>query len=205
MTEYMSKEIMSRIHTYARKLCKLKSLHFMDHEDIQQELLCELISSAKAYDQSKGDFLHFANVVLQKKYLMLIEKYNREKRGAKALIFEYDDEHFQSQNISLDRILEAIDLEKLISRLPNRYRDVINLFLNHSVSEILDMTGHYRSSRKAVKQKTHVRHALFRSTNAFLLIASPSRQNCVLAGANLSRKQFQKNLESRMFGQHTDF
>ncbi|GHU19891.1 hypothetical protein FACS189472_10320 [Alphaproteobacteria bacterium] len=146
MTEYMSKEIMSRIHTYARKLCKLKSLHFMDHEDIQQELLCELISSAKAYDQSKGDFLHFANVVLQKKYLMLIEKYNREKRGAKALIFEYDDEHFQSQNISLDGILESIDLEKLISRLPNRYRDVINLFLNHSVSEILDMTGRYRSS-----------------------------------------------------------
>jgi DNA-directed RNA polymerase specialized sigma24 family protein len=141
----------------------------MDYEDIQQELLCELISSAKSYDQSKGDFLHFANVVLQKKYFMLLEKYSRTKRGAKTIVLECDDSCFDSYEIFSDKIIESVDLEKLVLRLPNRYRNVISLFLNHSVPKILDITGRYRSSVYAdVKRAKNILKSIYSLDEKYL-------------------------------------
>jgi DNA-directed RNA polymerase specialized sigma24 family protein len=138
------KEIIARINAYVRKLHWLKSTYFMDTEDIRQELLCELVAGAKSYDQSKGDFLSFANTILQRRYFLLLEKYNRAKRGTKTQTVEYNDS-YQSERV-FDETAAAIDVERLVSKLPYRYREIINLYLNHSVSEILGITGRHRSS-----------------------------------------------------------
>jgi DNA-directed RNA polymerase specialized sigma24 family protein len=149
------KEIIARINAYVRKLHRLKSTYFMDAEDIRQELLCELIASAKSYDQSKGDFLHFANTVLQRKYFTMLEKYNRIKRAVKSQTIEYIDS-YQSLRI-FDETAATIDIERLVSKLPGRYREIINLYLDHSVSEILGITGRHRSSVYAdIKHAKHI-------------------------------------------------
>jgi DNA-directed RNA polymerase specialized sigma24 family protein len=149
------KEVIARINAYVRKLHRLKSTYFMDIEDIRQELLCELIAGAKSYDQSKGNFLSFANTILQRKYFTLIEKYNRTKRTAKFPIVEYNDA-YQNPRV-FDETAAAIDIGRLVSKLPCRYREIINLYLNHSVSEILGITGRHRSSVYAdIKRAKHI-------------------------------------------------
>ncbi|MDR0753356.1 MAG: hypothetical protein LBE95_01675 [Holosporaceae bacterium] len=149
------KEIAARINTYVKKLHRLKSMYFMDAEDIRQELLCELIASAKNYDQSKGDLLSFANTVLQRKYFTLLEKYNRIKRTAEFPTAKYSD-NYQNSCV-LDEAAATIDMARLVSKLPCRYREIINLYLNHSISEILGITGRHRSSVYAdIKRAKHI-------------------------------------------------
>jgi DNA-directed RNA polymerase specialized sigma24 family protein len=149
------KEIVARINAYVRKLHWLKSAYFMDTEDIRQELLCELVAGAKLYDQSKGDFLSFINIILQRKYFTLIEKYNRTKRAVKLPIAEYSDS-YQNPRVS-DETAAAIDIGILVSKLPCRYQEIINLYLSHSVSEILSITGRHRSSVYAdIKRAKHI-------------------------------------------------
>ncbi|MDR1235946.1 MAG: hypothetical protein LBJ96_02975 [Holosporaceae bacterium] len=121
MTECMDEEIMLRITGYAKKLGRLKFMHFMDEEDIRQEFLCELIASAKNYDRSKGDFRKFANVVLHRKYFMMLEKYNCAKRNVN-IPHEPRENYFASD--FFNEISKSSDLKKMIMRLPCRYRDV---------------------------------------------------------------------------------
>lgn len=147
MTEYMNEEIMQRIDIYARKLRRLKVLRFMDYEDIRQELLCELLSSMRNYDEIKGVFKHFANGVLRKGYLMMLEKHNRMKSGSQFYQMEYADGEQYYIDDECSKTLQQLDLERVLRWLPKRYRDVIALFQSHlSVSEITQITGRSRSS-----------------------------------------------------------
>jgi DNA-directed RNA polymerase specialized sigma24 family protein len=143
MAECMDEEIMLRITGYVKKLSKLKFMHFMDEEDIRQEFLCELIASAKNYDRSKGDFRRFANVVLRRKYFLILKKYHCAKRNVN-ITCEPRENHYTPD--FFNEISESSDLKKTIMRLPSRYRDVLLMSLDHSVSEILEITGRYRSS-----------------------------------------------------------
>jgi DNA-directed RNA polymerase specialized sigma24 family protein len=126
------KEIIARINAYVRKLSKLKSMYFMDAEDIRQELLCELVAGAKSYDRSKGDFVSFANTILQRRYVLLLEKYNRAKRGTKIQTVEYNDSY--RSEYAFDETAAAIDIGRLVSKLPCRYQEIIDLYLNHSIT-----------------------------------------------------------------------
>jgi len=146
----IDEEIMARVNSYVKKLTRRNLAHFMDAEDIRQELLCELIISLKSFDKNKGEFLHFVNNVLRKRYFMLLEKYGRAKKGRNILFSEYNDNLSYFCEDTHFKTLRLLDLEKTITRLPKKYRDAIFLFracnTSECVSEILKMTRRPRSS-----------------------------------------------------------
>jgi hypothetical protein len=72
---------------------------------------------------------------------MMLDKYNRAKRNINTPC-EYREDRYTSDFFNT----ESSDLKKMIRRLPRRYRNVLLMSLNHSVSEILEITGRYRSS-----------------------------------------------------------
>lgn len=146
----IDEEIMARVNSYAKRMMKRNLPRFLDAEDIRQELLCELIISLKSFDKSKGEFSHFVNNVLRKRYLMLLEKYGRAKNGRNIFFSEYKDNLYFCENPH-HKTLQLLDLEKAVTCLPMRYQNAISLLKTCcsskcGISEILETTCRPRSS-----------------------------------------------------------
>jgi uncharacterized protein (UPF0305 family) len=115
----------------------------MEIEDIEQELMCELLSCLDKLDESQGNVEHFIKKILARRAANLLESFSRIKRGSLIDFKEYAE----NDNLNAAEIHENfLNFERLLDHLPSRYKLLCRLLLSYSVAEVARIIGKSRAS-----------------------------------------------------------
>jgi DNA-directed RNA polymerase specialized sigma24 family protein len=139
----MDERIVLNVKIFARNLKRTNMLRSMEIEDIEQELMCGLLSRLNEFDESQGNVEHFIRKILARRAANLLESFSRIKRGP----FVNFKEYAENDNLNVDEILESrLDLLRLIEPMPSKYKMLCKLLANHSVAEVAKIIGKSRAS-----------------------------------------------------------
>jgi hypothetical protein len=115
----------------------------MEIEDIEQELMCELLSCLNKIDESQGNVEHFIKKILARRAVNLLESFSRIKRGSLIDFKEYAE----NDNLNATEIHENfLNFERLLGHLPSKYKLLCRLLASHSVAEVARIIGKSRAS-----------------------------------------------------------
>jgi RNA polymerase sigma factor (sigma-70 family) len=139
----MDERIVLNLKIFARNLKRTNMLRSMEIEDIEQELMCGLLSRLNEFDENQGNIEHFIRKILARRAANLLESFSRIKRGPFVNLREYAD----NDNSNESEIQETrLDLEHLIEPMPSKYKMLCKLLANHSVAEVSQIIGKTRAS-----------------------------------------------------------
>jgi len=80
--EGLDEMIVATVRSCAKRLKNRKILHFLDIEDIEQELMYEALLCLQIFDESKGSFEHYLRKVLFRRSVTILQFYSYAKRGS---------------------------------------------------------------------------------------------------------------------------
>jgi RNA polymerase sigma factor (sigma-70 family) len=139
----MDERIVLNVKIFARNLKRTNMLRSMEIEDIEQELMCGLLSRLNEFDENQGNIEHFIRKILARRAANLLESFSRIKRGPFANFKEYAENDNSSENeIQKSRL----DLWHLIEPMPSKYKMLCKLLANHSIAEVSQIIGKTRAS-----------------------------------------------------------
>jgi RNA polymerase sigma factor (sigma-70 family) len=139
----MDERIVLNVKVFARNLKRTNMLRSMEIEDIEQELMCGILSRLNEFDESKGNIEHFIRKILARRAVNLLESFSRIKRGP----FVNFKEYAENDNLNKYEIQEnRLDLERLIEQMPSKYKMLCKLLVNHSAAEVAQIIGKTRES-----------------------------------------------------------
>ncbi len=141
----IDKRIVSNVKRCARNLKQHSAFRFMDIDDIEQELMCEILECLDKFDEQQGDFEHFIRKVLSRRCANLLETYTRKKRDFLIKFSEYNDDIYRGAT-EQQSMLEHVELLRLMDEMPIKYRLLCRLFANHSIIETAKILGVSRSA-----------------------------------------------------------
>jgi DNA-directed RNA polymerase specialized sigma24 family protein len=102
-------------------------LRSMEIDDIEQELMCGVLSRLNEFDENQGNIEHFIRKILARRAANLLESFSRIKRGP----FVNFKEYVENDNSNENKILEnRLDLERLIEQMPSKYKMLCKLLAN---------------------------------------------------------------------------
>ena len=158
----------------ARTLIRMPMFSRDDLEDLEQDMLLYYLLSMPDFDPQKGDKRSFIKTVVNRKALMLVRDAEREKRwtGAQnfSLSFQIGDE--DDGNTLADMITgessiwgdvffaqsqivaeQNIDIDKILSGMPDDLRQTYSLLTEYSVSEAAELLGIPRTTMSSRLKK----------------------------------------------------
>jgi RNA polymerase sigma-70 factor (ECF subfamily) len=139
----MDERVVLSVRIFAKNLKRTNILRSMEIEDIEQELMCEVLSCLNKFDEKRGDLEHFIRKVLARRSINLLQNFSRTKRGVFLNIKEYsENDNFEKK--PMDENL--IDLTQLMDYLPSQYKALCKLLANHSIAETSRIVGKTRAS-----------------------------------------------------------
>jgi DNA-directed RNA polymerase specialized sigma24 family protein len=139
----MDERIVLNLKIFARNLKRTNMLRSMEIEDIEQELMCGLLSRLNEFDENQGNIEHFIRKILARRAANLLESFSRIKRGPFVNFREYTD----TDNSNENEIQETrLDLWHLIEPMPSKYKMLCKLLVNHSIAEVSQIIGKTRAS-----------------------------------------------------------
>jgi RNA polymerase sigma-70 factor (ECF subfamily) len=143
MNEYagIDERIIWNVKMCAKTLKRTSIFRSTDIDDIEQELMCEVISCMPKFDERKGSLEHFIRKVLARRSINLLRTFSCAKRG--VFVSEYisndnSDEKTINENI--------ISLDLLMNNLPSRYKVLCKLLMKYSISEAAEIIGKTRAT-----------------------------------------------------------
>ena len=143
----IDKRIVSNVKTYAKKLQRKTIFRSMDIEDLEQELMCEVLSCVNKFDERYGKLEHFIRRVLKRRSATLIETYMRKKRDSIVRHFEYSDEVYGDDFNEFQELFEKqIEASLFIDMLPIKFKMLYQLLLRYSITDTVMITGLSRLS-----------------------------------------------------------
>lgn len=80
LTQEQIQHIQQRTHLYAKKCRQWPAFAHDALDDIAHDLWVDVLSALQNYDPSKGDWKHFVDNVLRKRFCVLLKKRFRQKR-----------------------------------------------------------------------------------------------------------------------------
>ena len=181
----IDKRIVSNVKVYAKNLKRSPIFRSMDLEDLEQELMCEILSCIDQFDERCGELEHFVRKVLKRRCATLIETYMRKKRDSIIRLSEYSDEVHGDSFIELRELIEKqIEASDFIDMLPIKFRMLYQLLLRYSISDAVMITRLSRSgiSRDIKRIAFLFRH--FENSENRLVFIDKLRRNWM--GRNLS-------------------
>lgn len=118
----------------------------MELEDLEQELMCEVLSSIKYFDERRGRLEPFIKAVLNNCCLNILRSFTRLKRGARSNFVEYNDsvllddanDVFQRSKTFIERRETII---KALEMLPMKHRLTYQLSTRYSNAEVAKIIG----------------------------------------------------------------
>jgi RNA polymerase sigma-70 factor (ECF subfamily) len=180
----IDKRIVLNVKAYAKNLKRKAISRFMEIEDIEQELMCEILSCIGNFDSRRGELEHFVRKVLNRRSLNLLKTYTCKKRNSVIKLSEYCDElgnqktddAFLRLNDSLEQL---IDLSSYIDEMPIKYRLLYKLVMSqHSLTEISQIMVISRSSvTRELKRMYRKIHQLKNPKETFCLFVNSGEQN----------------------------
>ena len=143
----IDERIVSNVKVYAKNLQRKTIFRSMDLEDLEQELMCEILSCIDKFDERYGNLEHFVRKVLKRRCATLIETYMRKKRDSIIRISEYSDEMHGDNFTELQELVDKqIELSNFIKMLPIKFRMLYQLLLRYSINDTVMITKLSRSS-----------------------------------------------------------
>jgi RNA polymerase sigma factor (sigma-70 family) len=146
----MDERIVLNVKIFARNLKRTNMLRSMEIEDIEQELMCGLLSRLNEFDENQGNIEHFIRKILARRAANLLESFSRIKRGPFVNFKEYAESKIgdsQNDNSNENEIQEnRLDLQHLIEPMPSKYKMLCKLLANHSIAEVSQIIGKTRAS-----------------------------------------------------------
>lgn len=133
----LNEAIISNVRACAKRLKNKEALRFLDIEDIEQELMCEVLLCLQTFDESKGIFEHFLRKVLARRSVTLLQFHSYARRGSFINFREYDDDIFGIND-------DSIELNCLMNRLPNKYKTLCESLRTHTMTETSKIIGCHR-------------------------------------------------------------
>ena len=133
---------------YHAKILKEKLFYSNDElEDIEQDLILSAIAAEKLYDPQKAKFSTFINSVIERKRKNIFRKKISKKYGGRIFFTAIDENKIvdSSSSQELDILLEQIDVNEVVKRLPPRLRGVCESLKLNSIIETAALLG--RSQR----------------------------------------------------------
>jgi len=142
--------VVNQVRYHARKLVRHPSIHSMEIEDIEQELMLDVLSRTQAYDPEKASWRTFVDRILNHKIANLIEDAKALKRGGgikemslDALLENNDGEDSEFPDPAGDpteAMHLSIDLNRAVQVLPQPLVLLLIQLGDHNPSEISRMT-----------------------------------------------------------------
>ncbi|MBQ3564698.1 MAG: sigma-70 family RNA polymerase sigma factor [Alphaproteobacteria bacterium] len=181
----IDKRIVSNVKTYAKNLKRKTIFRSMDTEDLEQELMCEVLSCVEKFDKRCGKFEHFIRKILNRRCATLIETYMRKKRDSIIKFSEYsDDVHGNDFQEFRELSEQRIEASEFINMLPIKFRMLFQLLSRYSIADTVMITGLSRSSIcRDIKRMTSLFNHFENSKNHLIFIDKLRRS---LMGRNLS-------------------
>lgn len=147
---------LDRIEYRAKRLAIQLGLSDQDREDYFQEMIAEVLSAFKKFDECKSSRKTFINRVLDRfvKNAIRTEMTRRRRTFDNALplsvveeiaIPAVNDPHVDEMN-EIERLDLRMDIQKIMSCMPQRLTQICELITDHSVSEIANKLGIHRTS-----------------------------------------------------------
>lgn len=183
--EGIDKRIIANVRTYAKILKRKPIFRYMDIDDLEQELMCEAISSLRSFDERHGELRNFIRKVLSRRCVNLTKTYACRKRNPNASSLESGkqieatDEIFDNY---LDICEKRIEVSQLINELSIKYRLVYKLLQNHSIAEATKILGVSRSAVfRSLKKITYLFECWSNSQDNFSFFYN-LRRTCMVRG-----------------------
>ncbi|MBR1734170.1 MAG: sigma-70 family RNA polymerase sigma factor, partial [Alphaproteobacteria bacterium] len=102
----IDKRIVLNVKMYAKNLKRRSIFRSMDLEDLEQELMCRILSCIGKFDEGCGKLEHFIRKILKRRCATLIETYMRKKRDSIVRLSEYSDEIHGDSFIEFRELIE---------------------------------------------------------------------------------------------------
>lgn len=185
--EGIDKRIIANVRMYAKILKRKPIFRSMDLEDLEQELMCEAISSLRSFDERRGELGNFIRKVLSRRCVNLTKTYTCKKRNSNTSPLDSETELLTQCEVFdnyRDMCEKRIEVSQLINELPIKYRLVYKLLQNHSIAETTKILGVSRSVVfRSLKKITYLFQCWNNSQDSFSFFYN-LRRNCM--GKNLS-------------------
>lgn len=137
--------IVKYVRHYAKCIKNLKCFVHDSLEDIEQELFCMIWPAIEKYDESRSSFSTFVCQLTKCRAINLINKQICKKRGGRQGIFyvDPDDLHevVDDKCRSITEITTRIDVNDVISTLPQEWQVLCRQLEFFSVPEIAEING----------------------------------------------------------------
>ena len=185
----IDERIVSNIKMYARNLKRNMIFRSIDIEDLEQELMCEILSCIGKFDSNCGELEHFVRKVLNRRCLNLLKAYKRKKRNSVIQFSEFCDEmcNERSDDIFLQyqTVLEKhMEVSRLVNGMPIKYRLLYKFLVTHSIAETAQILGVSRLTVfRGLKRITYLLRCQRNSKNHFVLFFNRGEKKM---GKNLS-------------------
>ncbi|MBD0392279.1 sigma-70 family RNA polymerase sigma factor [Wolbachia endosymbiont of Pentalonia nigronervosa] len=115
-------------------------------EDIEQDLFCEFFSCLNQYDETKGSLSTFAKQVIKNRIHNLTRKHIHTTPNLKNCM-QQESYCFEDESIL------RVDVERIISKLPEKWQVLCKQLKYHSITEVAHMHNMSRTTLHRILKK----------------------------------------------------
>ncbi|WP_168464777.1 sigma-70 family RNA polymerase sigma factor [Wolbachia endosymbiont of Ctenocephalides felis wCfeT] len=143
--------VVAQIRFYTKYLKDFEHFAHEELEDIEQELLYQSWPYLSRYDETKGNFFIFANMVIKGRASNLMKKQQRNKYSGKPFSV------LSGTAYPINEATIRIDVESIIPTLPEKWQDLCRQLKFFDPSDIAQMNKIARSTVYHILQKLRVK------------------------------------------------
>ncbi|WP_386086910.1 sigma-70 family RNA polymerase sigma factor [Wolbachia endosymbiont (group A) of Norellia spinipes] len=130
---------------------RLKLFECFAHEDLEQELFCEIWTYLDRYDESKGSFNTFVARLTERRANNLLEKQLCIKRNINNYINIEKTEAFE------DEVAKRTDVDYMISTLPRKMQRICEQLKYFNLYEVAKMNNISRTTLNTMVRKIRIK------------------------------------------------
>ena len=148
--------VVTRVRYHARRLMRHATIHGVEVEDLEQELMLDYVSRKQAYDSEKAQWSTFVDRIINHKCANLIEAAHAQKRGSgicdlslESWLEDQDGENDVLPDPKTENLTGRdlhIDLAKAVQQIPPHLVLLLIDLRTLSISEISRKTQTPRST-----------------------------------------------------------
>lgn len=139
--------VVQNIRYQAKRLKLFECFAHETHEDLEQELFCEIWTYLYRYDESKGSFNTFVARLTERRANNLLEKQLCIKRNINNYINIEKTEAFE------DEVAKRTDVDYMISMLPRKMQKICEQLKYFNLYEVAKMNNISRTTLNTMIRK----------------------------------------------------
>lgn len=143
--------VVQNIRYQARRLKLFECFTHETHEDLEQELFCEIWTYLDRYDESKGSFNTFVARLTERRANNLLEKQLCIKHNINNYINIEKTEAFE------DEVAKRTDVDYMISTLPRKMQKICEQLKYFNLYEVAKMNNISRTTLNTMVRKIRIK------------------------------------------------